>query len=436
MPDTATAILPLKPRSAATSRMGSVGEAAGGDLFLGLLLSLQVAPGTAVPAIPPAVDRGTPGLIPPDRLAATTLDLTVDQVSGGGGKGALPIGGTSAAPVGGTSALPASGPEPDGRAETPLADAAMLASDAGEHANPLRAELPPGAPAVVEPNLPPPQAAVGGAPHRPVRLGSRGDASPAGLTPRPTTASDGQWPGRSRVQVPDHASTSREWHDQVAAAAAISPDAPDAPAPMVPDAPQDTVAGNGHQAPPLAPPPLAAPGLAAAPAVARPDPAPVVSTASIMPTTPMVRTLKLATDAKGADVKGVGAVLRLRVSDCAAQRVSIEIEPADLGPVAVSFEIDKSGHAKATFTAERVDTLHLLRRDAQALTDLLNASGVAVGQGDLGFNLGHRSQGQGMGQRGVPATEEPRDGVGHGPASSIQPQLAWTQPRGLLDLEV
>lgn len=140
----------------------------------------------------------------------------------------------------------------------------------------------------------------------------------------------------------------------------------------------------------------------------------------------------------GADGLGRPIKVHVAVEDHAdGRRIAIGMEPADLGRVEVSLALDDRGQGTATFTVERIETLHLLQRESRAITDLLNGNGVSVGPSDIGFTL------RDGGREGRPGQQqaEQREPSGERSANSSRSVVAQEGGpamglRGLLDLRV
>jgi len=87
--------------------------------------------------------------------------------------------------------------------------------------------------------------------------------------------------------------------------------------------------------------------------------------------------------------------------------INIHLQPANLGRVDVSMKIDEDGRMTATITADRQDTLDLLRRDSYALERSLADAGMKTDGGGLQFSLRgesgqrDRDSGGGRAQRGL-----------------------------------
>ena len=67
--------------------------------------------------------------------------------------------------------------------------------------------------------------------------------------------------------------------------------------------------------------------------------------------------------------------------------INIHLQPANLGRVDVSMKIAEDGRMTATITADRQDTLDLLRRDSYALERSLAEAGLKADDGGLQFSL-------------------------------------------------
>lgn len=115
-------------------------------------------------------------------------------------------------------------------------------------------------------------------------------------------------------------------------------------------------------------------------------------------------------------------------------RMTIELDPAELGPVEVALRLDDSGNAAATFVAERSETLQLLQRDTRALVDLLSGAGFTLDPGKLEFQLRDGQQEpQQQRQQGF-GGEPARPGRDDQPTGNNSASIALG--RGLLDLRV
>jgi len=76
-----------------------------------------------------------------------------------------------------------------------------------------------------------------------------------------------------------------------------------------------------------------------------------------------------------------------------ADRISVQLKPAELGRVDVKMELGHDGRIMAVVTADNKDTLDLLKRDSGDLQRALENAGMQLDSGDLSFNLrGDESQ--------------------------------------------
>lgn len=116
-------------------------------------------------------------------------------------------------------------------------------------------------------------------------------------------------------------------------------------------------------------------------------------------------------------------------------RMTIELDPAELGSVEVALQLDDRGTAAATFVVERAETLQLLQRDTRTLLDLLAGAGFKLDPGDVGFQLRDGQQQDARRQPGAAyVPESDRQGGPSRMSGALQPTL--TSGRGLLDLRV
>jgi hypothetical protein len=67
--------------------------------------------------------------------------------------------------------------------------------------------------------------------------------------------------------------------------------------------------------------------------------------------------------------------------------IQIQLQPADLGAVAVKLNINHDGHVTMVVSADRSDTLNMLKQDASSLTQALRDAGLQADNSSLSFNL-------------------------------------------------
>jgi flagellar hook-length control protein FliK len=79
-----------------------------------------------------------------------------------------------------------------------------------------------------------------------------------------------------------------------------------------------------------------------------------------------------------------------------SSRLTLDLQPAELGRVEIRLNVDKDKNVTATVVVDRPATLDLLQRDAKALERALQDAGLQTGSGSLSFSL-RDSGGQGGG---------------------------------------
>lgn len=224
------------------------------------------------------------------------------------------------------------------------------------------------------------------------------------------------------------------------AQAVAAPDGPDAPrrdAPMPPAAPPAAaIQAVEHPAPRLAPSADPAPAVAARMDAAVPDPAAAPVPPAGTPSAP--ETVALDAPAPralpAAPVRQVAALtVTLAARDRDEDRLSVALDPAELGRVEISIE-RQGTTAQVRVLAERPETLTLLQRDQRELDRLLGQAGIGEGGRALSFGLSDGS-GQGGGQS---QSQPQRHGGGGQTAPFVLPERG-AAPRavlGLLDIAI
>jgi flagellar hook-length control protein FliK len=79
-------------------------------------------------------------------------------------------------------------------------------------------------------------------------------------------------------------------------------------------------------------------------------------------------------------------------------RITIQLRPAELGRVEVKMEMTHEGKMTAIVSAERPETLDMLRQDARTLLQSLNNAGLQADQNSLSFTLQNQNSGNGSQQ--------------------------------------
>ncbi|MEK9673571.1 MAG: flagellar hook-length control protein FliK [Rhodospirillaceae bacterium] len=77
-----------------------------------------------------------------------------------------------------------------------------------------------------------------------------------------------------------------------------------------------------------------------------------------------------------------------------ADRINIRLHPADLGRVEVRLEVAHDGRTIAMVTADKPETLEMLRRDSDQLAKALSDAGLDMEAGDLNYNLKGQEDGK------------------------------------------
>ena len=110
-------------------------------------------------------------------------------------------------------------------------------------------------------------------------------------------------------------------------------------------------------------------------------------------------------------------------------RISIRLNPAELGRVDIKLEISQTGLVAATITVDRPETLEMLRADSRSLEQALLDAGLDANRENLNFSL--RDQGQNG--KGLAQGDDGPDGFGGGTnddADSIGMALADARRNG------
>jgi flagellar hook-length control protein FliK len=85
-------------------------------------------------------------------------------------------------------------------------------------------------------------------------------------------------------------------------------------------------------------------------------------------------------------------------------RIEIQLKPASLGAIDVKLDLAHDGRITAVITADRSDTLNMLRQDSSQLQQALRDAGLQADSGSLSFNL--RSDPQAFSQNDAPARSD------------------------------
>lgn len=94
----------------------------------------------------------------------------------------------------------------------------------------------------------------------------------------------------------------------------------------------------------------------------------------------------------------------------------IRLDPAELGRVDVKLDISDTGEVTAKLVVDRVETLHLLQRDARTLERAFEQAGLKPS--DAGVDISLRDQGTQSGYRQAQQDEQPRRPQRQGPTET------------------
>jgi flagellar hook-length control protein FliK len=101
-----------------------------------------------------------------------------------------------------------------------------------------------------------------------------------------------------------------------------------------------------------------------------------------------------ATAADGPTVPVAGLVVEIAArAQAGGNRFSIRLDPPELGRVDVRLDVDRDGNVTSRLTADKVETLDLLRRDAPQLERALQQAGLKTGDNGMQFSLRDQSAG-------------------------------------------
>ncbi len=92
------------------------------------------------------------------------------------------------------------------------------------------------------------------------------------------------------------------------------------------------------------------------------------------------------------------AVQIQKAAGAGGDRIQIQLKPAELGRVEIKMEMSHDGRLTAVISADKAETLDLLRQDSRQLLQTLNDAGLKADQQSLSFNLrGQQNEGGGDG---------------------------------------
>ncbi len=114
--------------------------------------------------------------------------------------------------------------------------------------------------------------------------------------------------------------------------------------------------------------------------------------------------------------------------------INIQLKPASLGAIQVKLDIGHDGKISAVISADRSDTLNLLRQDSQGLEQSLRDAGLKADSGSLSFNL--RGEQQNSAQQSPSAPALPGYAQRSETAASDAVAPRYSRHTGALDIEV
>src|SRR5262249_29012283 len=109
-------------------------------------------------------------------------------------------------------------------------------------------------------------------------------------------------------------------------------------------------------------------------------------------TAPTMPTVALRVDASASNpvpIDGVAVEIASRAQD-GGRRFEIRLDPPELGRIDVRLDVDSGGKVTSRLVVDRVETLDLLRRDANQLERALQNAGLNT-DGGLQFSLRDQS---------------------------------------------
>ena len=131
------------------------------------------------------------------------------------------------------------------------------------------------------------------------------------------------------------------------------------------------------------------------------------------------------------------AVNLKQAAQSGADHIEIQLKPASLGAIAVKLDVTHDGRITAVISADRSDTLHMLRQDSAGLQQALRDAGLQADSGSLSFNL--RGDGQSFAQNSQNSAPAQTGSSAAEPVQLATSNTAAARPRrhdGALDIEV
>jgi flagellar hook-length control protein FliK len=132
------------------------------------------------------------------------------------------------------------------------------------------------------------------------------------------------------------------------------------------------------------------------------------------------------------------AVNLRQAAQAGVNRIEIQLKPESLGAIHVKLDVTHDGHISAVISADRSDTLNMLRQDSSNLQQALRDAGLQADNSSLSFNL--RGDGQAFAQGNPQSSSGSATSADAGPATGTGTDpIASPRTRrhdGALDIEV
>jgi flagellar hook-length control protein FliK len=130
--------------------------------------------------------------------------------------------------------------------------------------------------------------------------------------------------------------------------------------------------------------------------------------------------------AAGSPAEQISVHIQRAVAD-GTSRITVQLNPVELGHVEVQLDFAQDGRVSATILADRPETLDMLQRDARALERSLQSAGLQTDGGSLSFDLRGGSQ-QGSGSHNLAGGNQGQAGNGETQAQSHNRRAATAEP--------
>jgi flagellar hook-length control protein FliK len=114
--------------------------------------------------------------------------------------------------------------------------------------------------------------------------------------------------------------------------------------------------------------------------------------------------------------------------------IQIQLQPAELGAIAIKLNVNHDGRVTVVISADRSDTLNLLQHDASTLAQALRDAGLQADNSSLSFNLRGFQMNHQSAQGGSPWREGTAGSDELGTA--VSPTATLRRHSGALDIHV